>query len=50
VTEIWWSASAHLASLTQEEIKALIKRNMPLIADGERIEIVPIAGKGRATE
>jgi len=50
VTEIWRSASAHQASLTQEEIKALIKRTMPLIADGERIEIVPIAGKGLATE
>ena len=50
VTEIWRSASAHQASLTQEEIKALIKRTMPLIAGGERIEIVPIAGKGLATE
>ncbi len=50
VTEIWRSASAHQASLTQEEIKALIKRNMPLIAGGERIELVPIADKGLATE
>ena len=49
VTEVWKSASAHQASLTQEEIKALIKRTMPLIAGGERIEIIPIGGKGLPT-
>lgn len=46
VTEVWSSASAHQASVTPDEVKALIKRNMPLIAGGERIEIVPIGGKG----
>lgn len=46
VTEVWSSASAHQESLTHDEVKALIKRNMPLIAGGERIEIVPIGGKG----
>jgi len=50
VTEVWSSASAHQASLTLDEIKALIKRNMPLIAGGERIEIVPIGGKGLPTD
>jgi quinol monooxygenase YgiN len=50
VTEVWRSRSDHQASLALEEIKALIKRTMPLIAGGERIEIVPIAGKGLATE
>jgi quinol monooxygenase YgiN len=50
VTEVWRSASDHQASLALEEIKALIKRTMPLIAGGERIEIIPIAGKGLATE
>ena len=50
VTEVWRSASDHQASLGLEEIKALIKRTMPLIAGGERIEIIPIAGKGLATE
>ena len=50
VTEVWRSASDHQASLAQEEIKALIKRTTPLIAGGERIEIIPIAGKGLATE
>jgi len=50
VTEVWSSASAHQASLTQDEIKALIKRTMPLIAGGERIEIVPIGGKGLPTD
>jgi quinol monooxygenase YgiN len=46
VTEVWSSDSAHQASLTHDEVKALIKRTMPLIAGGERIEIVPIGGKG----
>lgn len=50
VTEVWSSASAHEVSLTHNEIKALIKRNMPLIAGGERIEIVPIGGKGLPTD
>jgi quinol monooxygenase YgiN len=50
VTEVWSSASAHEASLTQDEIKALIKRSMPLIAGGERIEIVPLGGKGLPTD
>jgi quinol monooxygenase YgiN len=49
VTEVWRSASDHQASLAQEEIKALIKRTMPLIAGGERIEIIPIGGKGLPT-
>jgi len=50
VTEVWSSASAHQASLTLDETKALIKRTMPLIAGGERIEIVPIGGKGLSTD
>jgi quinol monooxygenase YgiN len=50
VTEVWRSASDHQASLRLEEIKALIKRTVPLIAGGERIEIIPIAGKGLAIE
>ena len=50
VTEVWRSASEHQVSLTQEEIKALIKRTMPVIAGGERIEIIPIGGKGLTTE
>ena len=50
VTEVWRSASDHQASLAQEEVKALIKRTMSLIAGGERIELVPIGGKGLTTE
>lgn len=46
VTEVWSSAEAHQASLTLEGIKETIKRGRPLIAGGERIEIVPIGGKG----
>ena len=50
VTEVWSSPAAHEASLTRDESKALIKRGMPLIAGGERIEIVPIGGKGLPTD
>ncbi len=50
VTEVWSSQAAHEASLTRDEIKAFIKRGMPLIAGGERIEIVPIGGKGLPTD
>jgi quinol monooxygenase YgiN len=50
MTEVWTSQAAHEASLTKDEIKALIKRGMPLIVGGERIEIVPIGGKGIPTD
>ncbi len=50
VTEVWSSPAAHEASLTRDEIKALIKRGMTLIAGGERIDIVPIGGKGFITD
>lgn len=46
VTEVWTSAAAHQVSLTLDEVKALIQRNRPLIAGGERIEIIPLGGKG----
>ena len=47
VTEIWSSASAHLESLTHDEVKALIKKNrpliagMPLIVGGKREIVLP---------
>jgi len=50
VTEVWSSQADHEASLTRDEIKTLIERGMPLIAGGERIEIVPIGGKGLPTD
>ena len=50
VTEVWSNSAAHEASLTRDETKVLIKRGMPLIAGGERIEIVPIGGKGFPTD
>jgi quinol monooxygenase YgiN len=50
VTEVWSSPADHEASLTRDEIKTLIKSGMPLIAGGERIEIVPIGGKGLPTD
>lgn len=49
VTEVWTSREAHAASLTREEIKVLINRGRPLIAGGERIEVVPVGGKGLLT-
>ena len=49
VTEVWSSPADHEASLTRDESKALINRGLPLIAGGERIELVPIGGKGLPT-
>ena len=49
VTEVWSSQAAHEASLSRDEVKALIQRGRPLIAGGERIEVVPIGGKGLPT-
>jgi quinol monooxygenase YgiN len=46
VTEVWQSREAHAASLTRPEVQALIARGRPLIAGGERIEVVPVGGKG----
>ncbi len=49
VTEVWNSQADHQASLTRDEVKALIQRGRPLIAGGERIELVPRGGKGLPT-
>jgi len=46
VTEAWSSQAAHSASLTRDDIRALIERGKSLIAGGERIDIVPVGGKG----
>lgn len=50
VTEAWHSREAHAASLTRDDVRALIERGRPLIAGGERIEVVPVGGKGLAEE
>ncbi len=50
VTEVWSSQAAHQAALAREGVKALIARGRPLIAGGERIEVVPVEGKGLSTE
>jgi quinol monooxygenase YgiN len=50
ITEIWRSQADHEASLIRDDVKALIQRGMPLIAGGERIEIVPLGGKGLPIE
>jgi quinol monooxygenase YgiN len=49
VTEVWQSREAHAASLTRTDVQALIARGRPLIAGGERIEVVPLGGKGLPT-
>ena len=46
VTEVWSSQAAHAASLTRDDVRELIGRGMPLIAGGERIDVVPVGGKG----
>src|SRR2546423_13120253 len=46
VTEVWSSQEAHAASLARDDVRALIQRGMPLIAGGERTEVVPVGGKG----
>ena len=48
VTEVWSSQADHAASLTRDDAKALIARGRPLIAGGERIELIPLGGKGLA--
>ena len=41
------AASWHAASLTREDVRALIGRGRPLIAGaGERFEVIPLGGKG----
>ena len=46
VTEAWRSQAAHEASLARDDVRALIQRGMPLMAGGERTELVPMGGKG----
>ncbi|MWV44282.1 antibiotic biosynthesis monooxygenase [Paenibacillus sp. HJL G12] len=46
VTEVWSSAEAHQASLSQPETKESISRAMPLIAGVESIPVMPLGGKG----
>ncbi len=46
VTEVWESKEDHAASLQLDAVKQIIQRGRPLIAGGERIEVVPVGGKG----
>jgi quinol monooxygenase YgiN len=50
VTEAWSSRAAHEASLAKDGVRVLIQRGMPLIAGGERTELVPVGGKGLAAD
>lgn len=50
VTEVCSSEEAHAASLTRDEIRAIINRGRPLITGGERIDVVPVGGKGLSTD
>jgi quinol monooxygenase YgiN len=46
ITEVWSDQKAHQASLANEEIRAIIARNRPLIAAMEGVELEPVGGKG----
>jgi quinol monooxygenase YgiN len=46
VSEVWSSREAHSAALARDDVRALIQRGGPLIAGGERIDVVPLGGKG----
>lgn len=46
VTEVWESKEHHAASLQLDAVKQVIQRGRPLIAGGDRIEVIPVGGKG----
>ena len=49
VTEVWRNEADHAASLTKEDVRAVISRARPLIAGfGERFTLEPVGGKGLA--
>jgi quinol monooxygenase YgiN len=47
ITEVWRSEMDHAASLTGDDVQAVIARARPLIAAfGQRFTLEPVAGKG----
>ncbi len=47
VMELWANQEAHAKSLTNEGVKALVQRGMPLIADmPQQVRLTPVGGKG----
>jgi quinol monooxygenase YgiN len=47
VTEVWDSKESHAASLSLQQVQAMIARGRPLIAGfGERFETEPVGGIG----
>lgn len=46
ITELWESREAHAASLQNEQVRELIGRCMPLIAEAGGIKVKPIGGVG----
>ena len=47
VTELWTSEEAHARSLDRDDVRALIQRGRPLIADmAEQVRLAPVGGKG----
>jgi quinol monooxygenase YgiN len=47
VTEVWANEEAHAQSLTRDDVRALIQRGRPLIADmPEQVLLTPVGGKG----
>jgi quinol monooxygenase YgiN len=50
IYEAWRSEADHDASLTHDEIRAVIARARPLIAVIEGTKLTPLAGKGLADD
>ncbi len=47
VMELWIDADAHAASLTRDDVRALIGKAVPLLAGRpERIDLTPVGGVG----
>ncbi len=47
VTELWSDADAHAASLTRDDVKALIGKAVPLLVGRpERVDLTPVGGVG----
>lgn len=46
ITELWETKEAHAASLQNEQVRELIGRCRPLIAEAGGIKVKPLGGKG----
>lgn len=47
VTEVWSDETAHKASSHDEEIRSIVQRGLPLVAEmAHQIRLTPVGGKG----